>query len=307
MEYYCSICEKKYKSYKSLWKHNYIYHKKDNNYNTINVEKPKKKKFICDKCNLSFINLEKITEHTKNECRPSVKSNNIYTFKTDTFGKNKYNHWKGGDIYIIQTEFNLKEFYKIGVTTNLYKRLGQYRCGAVLEPKLHYYYPCKNIKETDKILKARLQKYNVKREIYRAENINDLRNLIKEIQKESNSSEMEIIPENKQCDIQGCEHCDLYFTNQQDLDIHIKNIHKPDDKQLISNKIELDKKYSCRKCNKSFDFYQSRWRHEKNCKENIPIRKNEIDEMKKEMENLKTMLEKVLKIHSKTIQKEIDL
>ena len=27
MEYYCTICEKKYKSYKSLWKHNYIYHK----------------------------------------------------------------------------------------------------------------------------------------------------------------------------------------------------------------------------------------------------------------------------------------
>jgi len=33
MEYYCSICEKKYKSYKSLWKHNYIYHKPQNNQN----------------------------------------------------------------------------------------------------------------------------------------------------------------------------------------------------------------------------------------------------------------------------------
>ena len=29
MEYNCTICVKKYKSYKSLWKHNYIYHKKE--------------------------------------------------------------------------------------------------------------------------------------------------------------------------------------------------------------------------------------------------------------------------------------
>ena len=27
MEYYCNICEKKYKNYKSLWKHNYVFHK----------------------------------------------------------------------------------------------------------------------------------------------------------------------------------------------------------------------------------------------------------------------------------------
>jgi seryl-tRNA synthetase len=28
MEYYCTICDKKYKNYKSLWKHNYVFHKK---------------------------------------------------------------------------------------------------------------------------------------------------------------------------------------------------------------------------------------------------------------------------------------
>ena len=27
MEHYCNICEKKYKNYKSLWKHNYTFHK----------------------------------------------------------------------------------------------------------------------------------------------------------------------------------------------------------------------------------------------------------------------------------------
>ena len=105
----------------------------------------------------------------------------------------------------------MKGFYKIGITTNLYQRLSQYRCGAVLEPKLHYYYPCKNIKKVDKILKDRLKKFNIKREIYKSDNINDFRNLIKEIQKESESYEIEIIPENKQCDIKGCDYCNLYF------------------------------------------------------------------------------------------------
>jgi len=243
------------------------------------MEKIKKKKFICDKCNLSFFNLEKITEHSKNDCRPSVKANNIYKFKTETFGKNKYEAWKGGDIYIIQTEFNLKCFYKIGITTNLYKRLGQYRCGAVLEPKLHYYYPCKNIKETDKILKAKLQKFNVKREIYRADNIDDLRNLIKDIQKESNSSVMEIIPENKECDIKGCEHCDLYFTNKQDLIIHLKNIHP----EKICKEDNI-------KSNKIF-------------KSELELMKKQMEEEKKIKDDLKIMLWKALKIHPKNFKK----
>ena len=34
--------------------------------------------------------------------------------------------------------------------------------------------------------------------------------------------------------------------------------------KVVDRKI-VDKKYLCSKCNKSFDFYQSRWRHEKKC------------------------------------------
>jgi hypothetical protein len=31
-EYKCTQCDKFYKNYKSLWKHNYIYHKHQNNF-----------------------------------------------------------------------------------------------------------------------------------------------------------------------------------------------------------------------------------------------------------------------------------
>ena len=321
-EFKCNVCNKFYKNYKSLWKHNYVYHKKEDIQKKI-INGKIKKKFICDKCDKTFNNLEKIKEHVKNDCRPSIKSNNVYTFKTDTFGKNKYEKFKGGDIYIIQTEFNLKGFYKIGISTNIYKRLAQYRCGAVLEPKLHYYYPCKNIKETDKKLKEKLKKFNIKREIYKADNIDELRNLIKEIQKDSNSSELEIIPENKQCDIKGCDYCNLYFTNNQDLLNHIIINHKEQvaTDVVVENVVEnvvknVVKNNVCKKCNKSLSDRISRWKHEKICmvkdleKENNEIKKElleiknkealrdkEMLEYKKEMEKMKDIIQKSLKIH----------
>ena len=293
-EYKCDKCDKTYKNYKSQWKHNYTFHKDDKEEKII---KPKKR-FICDKCNKNFCNLELIQEHCKNNCRPSIKSNNIYTFKTDTLGKIKYKNFSGGDIYIIQTEFNLKGFYKIGITTDLYKRLAQYRCGAVLEPKLHYYYPCKNIKETDKKLKEKLKKFNVKREIYKADSIDDLRNAIKEVQKESDSLELEIVPESKECDIIGCDYCDIYFTNKQDLDLHkIKN--HPLEFNLEINKDNKKEGVKCRKCNQTFNSRQTKWRHEKECKiKNIIIDDKDfrIKKLEEKNEKLEKELNKIKKI-----------
>jgi hypothetical protein len=305
----CPHCNKEYASQSSRSNHIKKFHsdKKEKNEEKIEI-----KKFICDKCNKNFTSLDDISNHSKNDCRPSIKSNNVYKFKTDTFGKNKYKDFKGGDIYIIQTEFNLKGFYKIGVSTDLYKRIGQYRCGAVLEPKLHYYYPCKNIKETDKYLKAKLKKFNVKREIYTTENIDELRNAIKEVQKKSGSVELEVIPENKECDIIPCDFCDLYFTNKQDLIIHCENNHKEeynDDNLDIEIDETLFKNNICKKCNKSFADRICRWRHEKKCKNNTElikknlleikkkeeIREKEMLEMKKEITELKIIINKLQK------------
>jgi len=308
MPFICKHCNKEYSTQSSRSNHIKIYHKKEYEEN---------KKFICDKCNKNFCNLELIKEHCINDCRPSIKSNNIYTFKTDTLGKIKYKDFNGGDIYIIQTEFQLKGFYKIGITTDLYKRLGQYRCGSVLEPKLHYYYPCKNIKKIDKILKDKLQNFNVKREIYKADSIDDLRNAIKEVQKESDSLDLEIIPESKECEITGCPYCDIYFTNKQDLDLH-KNKNHPIEFKLEINKdkeeivikakkskkkynfdINNEKDINCKKCNKIFTNRQTRWRHEKECnnkKITIDDYDIKVQKLEKKTETLEKELEKIKKL-----------
>jgi hypothetical protein len=70
--------------------------------------------------------------------------------------------------------------------------------------------------------------------------------------------------------------------------------------------------FSCKKCNKILANRHSKWRHEKNCKNKneIEIIKKELEESKietaktkKELANLKLMLEKSLKIHPKTLNK----
>jgi hypothetical protein len=72
MEYYCSICEKKYKSYKSLWKHNYIYHKDvcknpvDDCQKNVNKILPKKVDNLnCIKCKKEFKSRQGKWSHQK--------------------------------------------------------------------------------------------------------------------------------------------------------------------------------------------------------------------------------------------------
>ena len=79
------------------------------------------------------------------------------------------------------------DYYKIGITTNLIKRISAYRCGSVLEPKVYYYFPIKNIKLADNLLKSKLKKYVVKREIYKINKIEEIICIIHEIQKEFHS------------------------------------------------------------------------------------------------------------------------
>ena len=244
MNFKCEHCNKSFKSYQSRWNHVNRYHKPTSK---ISDESKGKLMIKCDKCIFKCSSLEKLKEHNDTDCRPSINSNNIYTFKANTLGKNKYKGINGGDIYIIQTEFNLKGYYKIGISTNLYKRLQQYRCGSVLEPKLHYYYPCKNINDADKKLKQKLKKFNIKREIYKSENTSEIRNIIKLIQNEMNSEILEIEPETKECEILSCNCCESYFTNKLDLNIHLNENHKL---EINNTKGTLDV-LTCKFCNKS--------------------------------------------------------
>ena len=122
-----------------------------------------------------------------------------------------------------------------------------------------------------------------------------------------------------------CKYCNKEYSSYSSRSNHIKKYHNDDNKQLINidkhynkqliNKnddLKIDKKYLCKKCDKSFDFYQSRWRHEKNCKV-IKEHKNTEDKIKQlenknnimaaEMERLKDIIQKSLKIHPQTLKK----
>lgn len=242
--------------------------------------------YQCNHCYKLFNTINKLDEHLKLECKMSTDFNNIYKFNKKKLGK--YIYKKGGDIYIIQNNLECKDCYKIGITTSLKKRLSDYRCGSVTEPRLLYYYPCKNIKDIDKIMKKNLNKFNIKREIYTG-NIDDIRNEIKKLQEE-NGEILEYQPDIRTIDISECLGCHKIFSSD------IKRIKHSNECKLyndIKNKI-LKSKYTCKYCNKSFNKRQNRWRHEKDfCnmkKENndILFNKNvEINKLKEENLKLK--------------------
>ena len=164
---------------------------KKKNYDIVNG------KYQCKECKKLFDQVRYLDDHLKRYCKMTVAYNNIYKYNTKTFGKTIYGK-DGGDVYIVgQPELGKdKQFYKIGVTVNIYQRMRTYRCGLTIEPKLHYYYPFKNIKKADKDLKILLYHYYIKREIYEC-GLDILRNIIKKYQHEEDNNIMEYTPEIK--------------------------------------------------------------------------------------------------------------
>ena len=80
MENYCNICQKKYKSYKSIWKHNYIYHKQDNAEITplTPAVPPETRQNKCNLCNIVFTRKDSLTRHiNKNRCKNEMKIEKI--------------------------------------------------------------------------------------------------------------------------------------------------------------------------------------------------------------------------------------
>jgi len=64
MSFSCTICNKEYKSYQTLWNHNHINHKE------LNIQISKKvKDFSCSKCNKKFTRKSNLTYHTINSCK----------------------------------------------------------------------------------------------------------------------------------------------------------------------------------------------------------------------------------------------
>ena len=89
------------------------------------------------------------------------------------------------------------------------------------------------------------------------------------------------------------DHCD----HNNDNNIHFFKNTKEEDTNLL---------YKCSNCDKSYSNRHNKWRHEKTCKNNnneISILKKQNEEIIKQNQELKDLLQKTLKIHPKKLQK----
>lgn len=65
MDFFCSLCNKKYKSYKSLWNHNSQFHKDEN----IRINNNKIRNYECDYCFKKFTSNQNKQVHMQNVCK----------------------------------------------------------------------------------------------------------------------------------------------------------------------------------------------------------------------------------------------
>lgn len=133
---------------------------------------------LCIDCNMKFkekCSFDKHFSESHYQEENIIKKENVYKYETDTFGRNLYGK-NGGEIYIIEERNHLNINYIIGVTNNLYNRKFK-----KMNLKLLYYYPIDNITDVEKDLKVKLEKYNLKKNVYKG-NINEIRGIIKDMQ-----------------------------------------------------------------------------------------------------------------------------
>jgi len=117
-----------------------------------------------------------------------------------------------------------------------------------------------------------------------------------------------------------CDICKKNYKSYQSLWKHKKLLHNqkvindnhPDNHNIIISDYPAEtNKYKCKYCDKDFKYNQNKWRHEKKCentyKQNINELKEENKILKKDMDELKKMMNELLnkncKMHYKTLQK----
>ena len=249
---------------------------------------------ICEYCNKKFLKKEYLEKHLKKSCKMLINFNNIYEFDKNTFGRTIFKGSKNaGEIYIIQNDYVNNNYYKIGITTDVRKRQGQYRVGNTYEPRLHYYFPCPDVKEIDKDLNIALKSYNVKKEIFKGD-IEEMKHIIvKLINSKFDVKSKAVEPDIKLGDFSECHSCNKCFYTSKDLHNHFKICE--DYKEELNRK--MYGKHKCKYCNKTLSCQKSLRRHYKTCKE-----KKEDDAVKQSM----TDLVKLLNEKDKEFKKELD-
>ena len=254
---------------------------------------------ICEYCNKKFLKKEYLEKHLKKNCKMLINFNNIFEFDKDTLGQNIYKGNKdAGEIYIIQTDYINNDHYKIGISINIKKRLGSYRCGSTYEPRLHYYFPCPNVKEIDKDLNTVLLDFRVKNEIFKGELEIIKSKIIDLISSKFNIKGLAYEPNIKLGDLTQCTSCNKCFYTSKDLNYHF-NTCKEYQEELNRKNYG---KFECKYCERSYNRKDNLTKHLKTCKE-----KKKDDSVKESMEELVRLLnekENQLKESQKEKEKE---
>ena len=277
----------------------------------INIDH--KNNLICQYCNKTFSRKENLENHLKKSCKMLKDFNNIYKYDDKTFGKNIYkNSENAGDIYIIQTDYINEDHYKIGITKNIKKRMGNYRCGNTYEPRLHYYIACKDIKLIDNKIKIDLVNYCVKREIFKGDVVDIKNKIVEVIKKEFKIDEVHVHePDIKIGDLSECGYCNKCFYTKNDLFDHLNSCENY--KEYLSKKKEG--KYECKFCGKNYSKNYNLHRHYKSCKKKDIDDKCKIDlykqiqEMQQKTEEQEKRIQQIKEEHAiekEALRKEIE-
>jgi hypothetical protein len=263
-QFKCEMCHKDFVNKSNLNKHvkeNCKKIKLDDNFENL---------WDCYICGESLINKMELDEHLEvcfiskdKDCKTNMFSDdwnlnvkrkkrgeNIYKFDTKTYGCNIYKDCvNSGDIYIMQTEFGISNLYNIECCQNICKQIKKYCYKSRYDPKLYYYFPCKDIKKADPLLREKLKEYQIKIGSYR-HNLDDLKQIVEKCQKIINDNELEcFVPEIKKDkeEMGECGYCKNIFFTKQDLDIHInscpkKKIVDEEKEQIFKRLIKENKK-----------------------------------------------------------------
>ena len=112
MEYYCKLHDKKYKSYKSLWKHNYVYHK-----NIVVPENTTQSTTVVQNV-VENVVLE--NEETKDNTKMCKKCNKVFCDRVY-----RWRHEKKCDKVIVETENKLEKLENKNI--QMEKEMAEYK------------------------------------------------------------------------------------------------------------------------------------------------------------------------------------
>jgi hypothetical protein len=82
MEYNCTICQKSYSSYKSLWNHNKKYHP-NTEFKILNCDNKKIHKYECEFCKANFTRKNNMIVHIKSYCNVQKKNTENVNMKNE--------------------------------------------------------------------------------------------------------------------------------------------------------------------------------------------------------------------------------